>query len=150
MARPLKGPMRGELMTVGELADRTGMSPKAIREFEGMGLIYSAGRSEANYRLFDESAIWCVHVIDNLRSLGLTIKQIQQLAVVYLERPDEPIGPRLADLLDQTEQRIEQRRERLDVIQRRIRAFRTANKAALAGHSDADLASGDLRRARAA
>jgi hypothetical protein len=46
------------LMTVGELACRTGMSAKAIRQFEGLGLIYSAGRSEANYRLFDESAIW--------------------------------------------------------------------------------------------
>ncbi len=38
----------GRLMTVGELARRTGMSAKAIREFEGLGLIYSAGRSEAN------------------------------------------------------------------------------------------------------
>jgi MerR family transcriptional regulator, copper efflux regulator len=142
--------MPGELMTIGELTRRTGMSPKAIREFEGMGLIYSAGRSEANYRLFDESAIWCVQVIGNLRALGLTIKQIQHLAAVYLDRPDEPIGPRLADLLDQTEQRIEQRRDQLDVIQRRIRAFRSANKAALAGRSDADLVRADLRRTRAA
>ncbi len=119
-------------MTVGELARRTGMSPKAIREFEDLGLIYSAGRSEANYRLFDESAIWCVQVIGNLRALGLTIKQIQQLAAIYLDRPDEPIGPQLAELLDQAEQRIEQRREQLDVIQRRIRDFRAANNAALA------------------
>lgn len=142
--------MRGELMTVGELAERTGMSPKAIREFEGLGLIYSAGRSEANYRLFDESAIWCVQVIDNLRALGLTIKQIQQLAAVYADRPDEPIGPRLAELLDQAEERIEKRREQLDAIQRRISDFRSANKAALAGHADADLARADLRRARVA
>jgi MerR family copper efflux transcriptional regulator len=142
--------MRGELMTIGELARCTGMSPKAIRAFEGLGLIYSAGRSEANYRLFDESAIWCVRVIGNLRALGLTIKQLQQLAAVYLDRPGEPIGLRLAELLDETEQRIEQRREQLDVIQRRIRAFRIANKAALAGDSDADLATGDPRRVEAA
>jgi hypothetical protein len=49
------GEQTGErLMTVGELGRRTGMSAKATREFEGLGLIYSAGRSEANYRLFDE------------------------------------------------------------------------------------------------
>src|SRR6266542_1371370 len=137
------------LMTVGELARRTGMSAKAIREFEGLGLIYSAGRSEANYRLFDKSAIWCAQVIGNLRGLGLTIKQIQQLAAIYLDRPDEPIGPRLAELLDQTEERIEERRDQLDAIQRRIRAFRAANSAALAGHSDSSLASGDPRRTRA-
>jgi MerR family transcriptional regulator, copper efflux regulator len=136
------------LMTVGELARRTGMSTKAIRQFEGLGLIYSAGRSEANYRLFDESAIWCIQVIGNLRSLGLTIKEIQQLAAVYLDRPSEPIGPRLAELLDRAEQRIEQRRAELDLIQRRIREFRAAKRAALAGR--ADLMSGDPSRPRAA
>jgi MerR family transcriptional regulator, copper efflux regulator len=134
-------------MTVGELARRTGMSAKGIRQFEGLGLIYSAGRSEANYRLFDESAIWCVQVIGNFRSLGLTIKEIQQLAAVYLERPGEPIGPRLAELLDHAERRIEQRREELDRIQRRIRDFRAANSAALAGRSDL---TGDPRRQEAA
>jgi DNA-binding transcriptional MerR regulator len=131
------------LMTVGELARRTGMSAKAIRQFEGLGLIYSAGRSEANYRLFDESAIWCVQVIGNLRSLGLTIKAIQQLAAVYLDRPGEPIGPRLAELLE----RVEQRHEELDRIQRRIREFRAANSTALAGRSDL---TGDPRRRQAA
>ena len=123
-------------MTVGELARRTGMSAKAIRQFEALGLIYSAGRSEANYRLFDESAMWCVQVISNLRSLGLTIKEIQQLAAVYLDRSGEPMGPRLAALLDGAERRIEERREELDRIQRRIRDFRVANRAALAGRSD--------------
>jgi MerR family copper efflux transcriptional regulator len=137
-------------MTVGELARRTGMSAKAIREFEGLGLIYSAGRSEGNYRLFDGSAIWCVQVIVNLRALGLTIKEIRQLAAVYLERPGEPIGPPLAALLDRAEQRIEQRRDQLAAIQRRIRAFRAANEAALVGHAEADLAAGDPRRPRAA
>lgn len=136
------------LMTVGELARRTGMSAKAIRQFEDLGLIYSAGRSEANYRLFDESAIWCVQVIANLRSLGLTIKEIQQLAAVYLDRPGEPIGPRLAELLDRAERRIEQRRAELDLIQRRIREFRAANSAALSGRSD--LTNGDPHRRRAA
>jgi hypothetical protein len=38
-------------MTVGELARRTGVSRKAIRDLEGLGLIYSAGRNDANYRL---------------------------------------------------------------------------------------------------
>jgi MerR family copper efflux transcriptional regulator len=133
------------VMTVGELARRTSMSAKAIRQFEGLGLIYSAGRSEANYRLFDESAIWCVQVIGSLRSLGLTIKEIQQLAAVYLDRPGEPIGPRLAALLDRAERRIEQRREELDLIQLRIREFRAANSAALAGRSE--LMSDPRRRA---
>ena len=98
--------------------------------------------------LFDESAIWCVQVIGNLRSLGLTIKEIQQLAAVYLDRPGEPIGPRLADLLERAEQRIDQRRAELDLIEKRIRDFRAANSTALAGRSE--LAGGDPRRKHAA
>ena len=45
------------LMTIGELSRRTGVSVKALRRYEGMGLIYTAGRSASNYRLFDESAL---------------------------------------------------------------------------------------------
>jgi MerR family copper efflux transcriptional regulator len=142
--------LRNGLMTIGELARRTGMSPKAIRQFEGLGLIYSAGRSDANYRLFDESAIWCVQAISTLRSLGLTIKEIQQLASVYLDRPGESVGPRLAVLLDRAEQRIERRREELDEIEDRIRSFRAANGAALAGHGLSDFTVADPRRASAA
>jgi DNA-binding transcriptional MerR regulator len=70
-----------ELMTVGELARRTGLSVKAIRRYEALGLIYSVGRSEGNYRLFDASALWCAQVVSTLRSLGLTIKEIDQLGV---------------------------------------------------------------------
>ena len=70
-------------MTVGELPRRTGLSSKAIREYEALGLIYSAGRSESNYRLFDNAALWCAGVIERLRALGLTIKEIRELARVY-------------------------------------------------------------------
>lgn len=134
------------LMTIGALARRTGMSVKAIREYEALGLIYSAGRSPGNYRLFDESALWCVQVIRALRSLGLTIKEIQELAAVYLNRPDEPIGPHLAALLDRAEQRIEARIAELEGIRRRIHEYRAGHAAALAGAPGAGLAPRDPRR----
>lgn len=124
---------RTELMTVGDLAERTGMSIKAIRELEGRGLIFSAGRSPANYRLFDDTALWCVQAIRNLRSLGLTISEIEQLAGVYLARPNEPIGPHLGALLDKAENRIGERMAELDAVRDRIRAFRAEHAAELAG-----------------
>jgi MerR family transcriptional regulator, copper efflux regulator len=90
-----KDRMDSRLMTVGELARRTGMSAKAIRKFEGLGLIYSAAAARPT-TASSTSRVWCVQVIGSLRSLGLRIKQIQQLAAVYLDRPGEPIGPRRA------------------------------------------------------
>jgi MerR family transcriptional regulator, copper efflux regulator len=134
------------LMTVGQLSRRTGLSLKAIREYEALGLIYSAGRSEGNYRLFDKSALWCAQVIETLRSLGLTIKEIDQLARAYLSRPDEPIGPRLAALLDVAERRIDDRIAELAAVRRRIHEYRAQHGAALAGRRDGDLFGSDPRR----
>ena len=140
----------GRLMTVGALSRRTGLSVKAIREYEALGLIYSAGRSEGNYRLFDDAALWCASVISTLRSLGLTIKQIDELAGAYLARPDDPIGPHLASLLDEAEQRIDDRIASLAAVRERIRDYRSRHAAALAGRPGADLFGRDPRRRTAA
>jgi MerR family transcriptional regulator, copper efflux regulator len=134
------------LMTVGQLSRRTGLSIKAVRRYEALGLIYSAGRSDGNYRLFDESALWCTRVIETLRSLGLTIKEIDQLARAYLSRPDETIGPRLAALLDAAERRIDDRMTELAAVRRRIRRYRAQHAAALSGRRDGDLFGFDPRR----
>jgi MerR family transcriptional regulator, copper efflux regulator len=125
-----------ELMTVGHLARRTGLSIKAIREYEALGLIYSAGRSEGNYRLFDETALWCARGISDMRSVGLTVKEIKQLADAYLADRDEPIGPKIAAALDRAEQRVETQLQELEALRRRIAAYRADNAAALAGRAD--------------
>ena len=137
-------------MTVGELSARTGLSVKAIRRYHDLGLIYSAGRSEAGYRLFDQSALWCAQTIEGLRSLGLTIKEIEALAGSYLGEPDGPIGPRLAELLDRAEQRIADRIAELEAVRRRNREYRAHHAAALAGRCDEPLAPPDPRRSRVA
>jgi MerR family copper efflux transcriptional regulator len=141
-------PSDGKLMTVGELARRTGLSIKAIRQYESLGLMYSAGRSEGGYRLFDDSALWCAQVISTLRSLGLTIKEIDRLGSAYLSHPDEPIGPHLATLLDGAEQRIEDRIAELMAVRERIREYCTRHAAALGGRPGGELFGADPRRPR--
>jgi MerR family copper efflux transcriptional regulator len=137
--------VNGGLMTVGELSRRTGLSIKAIREYEALGLIYSAGRSEGNYRLFDDTALWCARVIGEMRSVGLTIKEIKQLADTYFADPDEPIGPKIAEALDRAEQRIDAQLEELEALRRRIAAYRIDHAASLADN-DPDFAASDPRR----
>ncbi len=132
-------------MTIGELSRRTGMPMKAIREYEGMGLIYTVGRSPGNYRLFDDSALWCVEVIRSLRSLGLTLAEIQDIASTYLGRPDEPIGPHLARHLRVARARIDARIRELQQLRRRIDAYEAEHPAALARHTDSQIRSTDPR-----
>jgi DNA-binding transcriptional MerR regulator len=95
------------LMTIGQLSRRTGMAVRSLREYADIGLIYTAGRSPGRYRLFDESALWCVEVIRGLRSLGLTVAGISEVASAYLARTDQPIGPHLAARLAGARARIE-------------------------------------------
>ncbi len=137
-------------MTIGELSRRTGMPVRALREYEGMGLVYTAGRSPGNYRLFDDSALWCVEVIRRLRSLGLTVAEIREIAGIYLGRPDQPIGPHLAGRLRAARARVDARIDELQQLRRRIDEYETAHAAELAGHSDAALRARDPRSRGAA
>jgi DNA-binding transcriptional MerR regulator len=132
-------------MTIGQLARRTGVPIKTLREYEQLGLIYTLGRSESNYRLFGEEALWCVQVIRTMRSLGLTLKEIQDLAALYLERPDEPIGPHFGEKLEAALTRIEARITELQALRQRIRDFQSAHAAELAGETELDLLASDPR-----
>lgn len=120
-------------MTIGQLSRRTGVNVKTLREYEGMGLIYTVGRSPGNYRLFDESALWCVDVIRNLRSLGLTVAEIHEIAVIYLGRPEEPIGPHVARRVRAARTRIDARIQELEQLRGRIEEFETLHANELTG-----------------
>ena len=133
------------LMTISELSRRTGTPVKALREYADQGLIYTAGRSPANYRLFDSSALWCVAVIRGLRSLGFTLTEIGELAAVYLGRPAEPIGPHLAGQLAAVRQRIDTRIRELQEMRRRIDDFAACHQSELAGDA---FRAGDPARGR--
>lgn len=108
-----------------------------------MGLIYTIGRSPGNYRLFDESALWCVEVIRGLRSLGLTVAEIREVARVYLEQADEPVGPHLAERLSAARTRIDTRIGELQELRRRIDGFEAAHRPELGGQDDADFRAAD-------
>ncbi len=83
--------LRSHAMTIGQLSLRTRVPIKVLRKYEGLGFLSTLGRSESNYRLFGEEALRCVQVVQNLRSLGLTLKEIQSLIKSSCKRPGEPV-----------------------------------------------------------
>lgn len=133
-------------MTVGQLARQTGVSIKTLRDYEHLGLIYTLGRGENNYRLFNDEALWCVQVIGILRSLGLTVKEIQEISAFYCQRPGELAGPRLAEKLDQALIRIEARLSDLEAVRQRILDFKRIHAAALEGLIELPFYISDPRR----
>lgn len=138
------------MMTVGELSRRTGVPVKKLRQYEGMGLIYSRGRSAAGYRLFDDNALWCVEWISGLRALGLTEAQIRELSTWRAEHPDQPSGPYLAQILHQVRMRIRARIDELEQTRERIDAFEDRHDAMLRGCATTDPWGPDPRNPRKA
>jgi MerR family transcriptional regulator, copper efflux regulator len=124
------------VMTIGALSGRSGVPVKTLRAYEDMGLIYTVGRSAGNYRLFGEEALWCIGVVGGLRGLGLTLQEIRDLAGVYLHDTGEPVGPRLAAMLQAVRARTQQRIAELQQRLERIENFEAARAADLAGQAD--------------
>lgn len=123
-------------MTVGELCRRTGVPVKTLREYTDLGLIYTLGRSPANYRMYDTDALWCVQFIIQLRGLGLTIAEIRQLATTPPEATGRPTGSRLAELLHRSRERVRERIAAQQRILARIEEFEAFHRTDLA---EADL-----------
>ena len=115
--------IRSHAMTIGQLSQRTGVPIKTLREYEQLGFLYTQGRSESNYRLFGDEAVWCVQVTQGLRSLGLTLKQIQSLVTRYLEYPGEPIDTLLGEHLAHAASRVGAQIADLQALRRRILEF---------------------------
>ena len=118
--------LRSNALTIGQLSRRTGVPIKVLRHYEDLGFLYTLGRSESNYRLFGEEVVWCVQVIQGLRSLGLTLKEIQALVTCYLERPGEPSGVLLEAQLAQALARVEAQITALQALRQRILEFQAA------------------------
>lgn len=65
-------------MRIGEVAQRAGVSVRALRYYEQQGLLRS-DRTPAGQRIFDESAVDRVRLYQQFFAAGLTSGQIAQL-----------------------------------------------------------------------
>jgi len=64
-------------MYIGELARRSGASPRAIRLYESLGLLRVTRKG--SYRIYDNTHLEFVWLIKEAQNLGVTLSEIQQL-----------------------------------------------------------------------
>jgi hypothetical protein len=64
-------------VTTGELAKRTGTTRKALRIYEGAGLLKPTRRTAAGYRMYGAEAVELVRFIVKARSIGLSVSDIR-------------------------------------------------------------------------
>jgi DNA-binding transcriptional MerR regulator len=68
------------LLRIQEAAGEVGLTARSVRYYEELGLLRPAGRSEGDYRLFDESDLERLRFIKGLRDeAGFSLAEIAQL-----------------------------------------------------------------------
>jgi DNA-binding transcriptional MerR regulator len=93
-----------EMLRIGELAGLAGTTPNAVRFYHEAGLLEEPERSEAGYRLYDESDLFALGRVLRLRSLGLSVPRVRDvlegrlaLDAALKERLEE-LGARISEL----------------------------------------------------
>jgi DNA-binding transcriptional MerR regulator len=70
---------RTDLLTIGRLAGRTGLSARTLRFWSNEGVIAPAGRSAGGYRLYDVACVARIELIRTLRELGLGLDDVRRV-----------------------------------------------------------------------
>ena len=107
---PVGSPAVG--IKIGELARRSGLPVKTLRYYEEIGLLPAVGRSPGGYRLFGEESPRRLEFIRRLKSLGLTLDDIQECLAVH-DEGELPCG----DIQRQL-------RHQIDLVEERLRELR--------------------------
>lgn len=92
--------------TVGELAQRTGVTVRTLHHYEQIGLVTPSARSAAGYRLYEDRDVQRLQQVLTLRELGFALHEIAVLI-------QDPEFDRAAALREQRRLMLE-RREQLD------------------------------------
>jgi MerR family copper efflux transcriptional regulator len=86
-------------LTVGQAAQASGLTRKAVRLYEAKGLLPPAQRSDAGYRLYSDDDVAALRFIHQARALGLRLDEIKD--IMALRRGGAAPCQHVLRLLDQ-------------------------------------------------
>lgn len=66
-------------MTIGEVADRTGLTTQGIRYYERQGLLPATSRTHTGYRMYGSEVLSRLAFIKHARRLGLSLGEAKQI-----------------------------------------------------------------------
>lgn len=98
----------GKHYTVGQLAKATGTKAVTIRYYERLGLLPSAGRTAAGYRLYTEVERDRLLFIRRSRILGFSLDDVRELLSLADERETScaAVDAKVEEQLEQVRMRI--------------------------------------------
>jgi DNA-binding transcriptional MerR regulator len=75
-----QAPGKDRFLTVGNLAERSGVSPRTIKHWEDKGIIEPDMRTEGGFRLYSESYVFLCKLIRDLQLFGYTLDEVKAVS----------------------------------------------------------------------
>lgn len=105
-------------MRIGELARRTGTTPKALRLYEARGLLGTVART-GSYRQYGEADVARVQLIRQALALGFRLAELDGLDALHTAEG----WSRIAALVARRRATVARERERLRALDRHLAAL---------------------------
>jgi len=101
------------LLGVAEVGRRTGLSRKALRHYEEMGLVNPVTRTGAGYRLYDLEALRRIELVNRAKVLGLRLTEAKE----FLHVAEGCCGDHHPELAELVERKLAETEERIAELQ---------------------------------
>jgi MerR family copper efflux transcriptional regulator len=72
-------PDTSDLLQIGEVADRVGLSLRTVRYYEEQGLLAPQTRTTGGFRLYAEEQVDRLALIKQMKPLGFTVQEMREL-----------------------------------------------------------------------
>jgi len=74
-----------KLMTIGQVAQRSGVGIETVRFYERQGLLDEPSRRESGYRQYQDDAVARLRFIRRAKELGFSLKEIKELLALRVD-----------------------------------------------------------------
>ncbi len=102
-----QGAQRGpELLRVGQLARRTGLTVRTLHHYDQIGLLFPARRTPSGHRLYGNAEVHRLQQIRSLRQLGFSLNEI----AACLDEPEYSLAEVLRLHIEALDEQIEMQR----------------------------------------
>jgi len=107
--------------SIGEIAQKLDISQRTIRYYEEIGLLNSIKRVEGGRRIYTDVDFRRLKLIKRLKIMGMTLSEMQELEAMWtIEKSNDKVLKRLAELLGNHLKRLDDRITDLDILKNEI------------------------------
>ncbi len=111
---------------IGDLAKMLGITTRTIRYYEEIGLMGKTDRIGGTTRTYNQSDILRLKFILKLKELGISLKEMQELAVNFdiNDQSFDTITPKLLKILDEHIGKVDQKISNLAALRSEVVDYR--------------------------